>query len=64
MKNKFTKLFITINILLIAFTIIIVANANTTITRKQNIIIKTKDKESAKKLKADIDKNIMNSAKQ
>ncbi len=64
MKNRFVRLFITINILLIAFTIIIVANANTTITRKQNIIIKTKDKESAKKLKDDIDKNIMNTQKQ
>ena len=64
MKKKFAKLFICINIMLIAFTIIIVANANTTITRKQNIIIKTKDKDSAKKLKANIDKNIMNTTKQ
>ena len=63
MKKKFAKLFICINIMLIAFTIIIVANANTTITRKQNIIIKTKDKDSAKKLKANIDKNIMNTTK-
>ncbi len=64
MKRKFINLFICINIILIAFTIIIVANANTTITKKQNIIIKTKDKTSAKKLKSDIDKKIMNTTQQ
>ena len=60
MNNKFVKLFISINIILIAFTIIIAADANTTITKRQNIVIKTKDKDSAKKLKADLDKKIMN----
>ncbi len=64
MKRKFINLFICINIILIAFTIIIVANANTTITKKQNIVIKTKDKTSAKKLKSDIDKKIMNTTQQ
>lgn len=60
MNNKFVKLFISINIILIAFTIIVAADANTTITKRQNIVIKTKDKDSAKKLKADLDKKIMN----
>ena len=60
MNNKFVKLFISINIILIAFTIIVAADANTTITKQQNIVIKTKDKDSAKKLKADLDKKIMN----
>ena len=60
MNNKFVKLFISINIILIAFTIIVAADANTTITKRQNIVIKTKDKNSAKKLKADLDKKIMN----
>ena len=64
MKNKkFLKLFICVNILLIALAIIATAEANTTITKKQNIVIKTKDKASAKKLKADLDKKIMDSAK-
>lgn len=60
MNNKFVKLFISINIILIAFIIIVAADANTTITKRQNIVIKTKDKNSAKKLKADLDKKIMN----
>ena len=59
MKNKFVKLFICINIVFIAIAIIAAAEANTTITKKQNIIIKTKDKDSAKKLKSDIDKKII-----
>ncbi|MCR5506633.1 MAG: hypothetical protein K6F04_02160 [bacterium] len=64
MKNKkFLKLFICVNILLIALIIIATAEANTTITKKQNIVIKTKDKASAKKLKADLDKKIMDSTK-
>ena len=49
-----------LNIILIAFIIIVAADANTTITKRQNIVIKTKDKDSAKKLKADLDKKIMN----
>lgn len=60
MNNKFVKLFISINIILIAFIIIVAADANTTITKRQNIVIKTKDKDSVKKLKADLDKKIMN----
>ncbi|MBR1545041.1 MAG: hypothetical protein IJ638_03815 [Alphaproteobacteria bacterium] len=63
-NNKFLKLFICVNILLIALTIIAAAEANTTITRKQNIVIKTKNKASAKKLKSDLDKKIMDSVKQ
>ena len=36
MNNKFVKLFISINIILIAFIIIVAADANTTITKRQN----------------------------
>ena len=60
-NSKILKLLICINIIIIALAIIVAAEANTTITRKQNIIIRTKDKASAKKLKADIDKKIMES---
>ena len=63
-NSRFVKAFICINIILIAITIIAVAHANTTITRKQNIVIKTKDKTSAKKLKSNIDKKIISSTQQ
>ena len=65
MKNsKMLKILICINIIVIALFIIATAEANTTITRTQNIIVRTKDKESAKKLKANLDKRIMESVKQ
>ncbi len=61
-NNKFTRLIICLNIILISIIIIATADATTTdIKKTKTITIKTKNKENAKEIKKDLDNKIITS---
>lgn len=64
-ENKYVKLFICINIILISIIIIAAADATTTdIKKTETITIKTRDKNTAKQIKKDLDNKVIQSTNQ